>query len=305
MKKLSVIILIVMMALGAQAQVKVTPKLQKGLEAVYKSNMKLSMPGTKGDIVANSTTRYTIVGETADGYELETMMTDFDTNVADDDVPGQLMMMSMSLIKGVKSIVLLDKNGRPIGLKNFDELHELSAKACDQAIAKLLEKMPEIAQMIPTDMLKQQVMESLTEKATVDMLCNNGVLALNGRTIMTGAQEEYTNEQGMKMKRMYLLMGTDGKKIRTSGTLNMTKDEMKQLFIDQIEATMPDQAEAVKQNIDMLMESGMLKMDITDTTDFTLRDDQWVQTLTTNAKSNTMGQESTVETTTEFVSGNF
>ena len=35
MKKLSVIILIVMMALGAQAQVKVTPKLQKGLEAVY------------------------------------------------------------------------------------------------------------------------------------------------------------------------------------------------------------------------------------------------------------------------------
>ena len=149
MKKLSVIILIVMMALGAQAQVKVTPKLQKGLEAVYKSNMKLSMPGTKGDIVANSSTRYTIVGETADGYELETMMTDFDTNVADDDVPGQLMMMSMSLIKGVKSIVLLDKNGRPTGLKNFDELHELSAKACDQVSQNCWRRCPRLHRCFP------------------------------------------------------------------------------------------------------------------------------------------------------------
>ena len=28
-------------------------------------------------------------------------------------------------------------------------------------------------------------------------------MMLNGKSLMTGMQDEYTNEQGMKMKRMY------------------------------------------------------------------------------------------------------
>ena len=305
MKKLAVTILAVMMAMGMSAQVKVFPKMQKGNEAVYKSVLKLNIPGTKGEIIANSETRYTIVAETAEGYELETEMTDFNSNVTEDDLPGQIMMMGLGLTKGVKTTLLLDKNGRPVGTKNYTEIKALCEEACDKFVQRLLEKMPEVAQMVPTDMLKQQIMESVSEESLVETLRNNGVLALNGRTIMTGAQEDYTNEQGLKMKRMYLLMSNDGKKIRTSGTLNMTKDELKQLFIEQIEQSMPDQAEAVKQNIDMMMDSGMLKMDITETTDFTLRDNQWVQTMTSNVKSNAMGQDSTVETTMEYVSGNF
>lgn len=305
MKRFFVTILTVMVVMGMSAQVKVAPKMQKGNEAVYKTSVKLNIPGTKGEITANFETRYTVVGETADGYEMEVEMTSFESNAAADDMVGQILTTSLGLTKGVKSVMLTDKNGRVTGMKNFSEVKAHSEKVCEQVIQTLLDKMPEVAQMLPADMMKQQIMESITEEDLVGALSNNGLFALNGRTIMTGAQEDYTNEQGMKMKRMYLLMGTDGKKIRTSGTLNMTKDEIKQLFIKQIEQSMPDQAEAVKQNIDMLMDSGMLKMDITETTDFTLRDNQWVQSLTSNVKSNAMGQDSTVETTMEYVSGNF
>ena len=77
------------------------------------------------------------------------------------------------------------------------------------------------------------------------------------------------------------------------------------MVIKQLEESMPDQVEAMKQNIDAMMDSGMLKMDITETADYTLRDDQWVQTLTIESKSDAMGQQTTATATIEYVSSNF
>ena len=45
----------------------------------------------------------------------------------------------------------------------------------------------------------------------------------------------------------------------------MNKEDIKKLIIAQIEKMAPAQADMVKENIDQLMESGMLKMDVKST----------------------------------------
>ena len=306
MKKLSVIILTAMIAMGAQAQVKVAPKMQKGAKVTYKSATTMTLPGVQEPITMTGFVDYTIVDETADGYILESACRDFTTNVKEGDVIGTLMTMGQQLMSSQKTMYQLDKQGQVVGIVNYEELRAKSEAMCDKMVATLTEKIPQITQMMPADQLKAQIMDQMSEENIVKMVKTTpSVLSLNGRTIMTGAQDEYVGQQDLKMKRMYLLTSTDGKKIRTSATVNMSKDELKAMVIKQLEESMPDQVEAIKQNIDAMMDSGMLKMDITETADYTLRDDQWVQTLSVETKSNAMGQESTGTSVIEYVSSNF
>ena len=105
-------------------------------------------------------------------------------------------------------------------------------------------------------------------------------MMLNGKSLMTGAQEDYTNEQGLKMKRMYFV---NGKSITTNGSMSMTKDEMKQFLISQVEKLMPGQADMVKENI--------VKIDSKETATYELQDDGWVKTMKVETTYNAMGQE--------------
>ncbi|MBO6191482.1 MAG: hypothetical protein J6N98_03670, partial [Prevotella sp.] len=116
-----------------------------------------------------------------------------------------------------------------------------------------------------------------------------------GKTIMTGAQEEFVNEQGLNMKRMYFVNGKD---VTTNATLNMSKEQVKKMIISQIEKTMPAQADAIKGQIDQLMESGMLKIDAKETTTFKLQDDFWPKAWNTEATIESAGQKNVSKTTT-------
>lgn len=306
MKKLSVIILTAMIAMGAQAQVKVAPKMQKGAKVTYKSTTMMAMPGVQEPITMTSFIDYTIVDETADGYLLESTIRDFTANVKEDDIIGNLITAGQQLTEGQQVKYNLNKQGQVVSVANYDEVKARAEKAVDVMVSKLEQKLPMITRMMSVEQMKQQFSEAFSEEMLVKSVKTMpNVLSLNGRTIMTGAQDEYVGEQDMKMKRMYLLTSTDGKKIRTSSTLNMSKDELKAMVIKQLEESMPDQVEAMKQNIDAMMDSGMLKMDITETADYTLRDDQWVQTLTIESKSDAMGQQTTATSTIEYVSSNF
>ena len=80
-----------------------------------------------------------------------------------------------------------------------------------------------------------------------------------------GATESVNNEQGMKLKRMYFVVG---KNIITNSTLDMTKDELKEFVLKQVEKVAPDQAEMVKQNIDVDATSlAMLRSEFPEMTD--------------------------------------
>lgn len=159
---------------------------------------------------------------------------------------------------------------------------------CDKLIEKMYQAIPQMSQLVPKEPLRQQLMESLTEEKLLKSMQNaTSVMTLNGKTVMTGAQEEYVNEQGMKMKRLYFV---NGKNIVTNSSMNMSKDELKALLISQVEKLAPAQADMIKQNIDTVIESGMLKMDMKETATYDLLDDGWVKSVTVDTTTDTMGQ---------------
>ena len=64
-----------------------------------------------------------------------------------------------------------------------------------------------------------------------------------------------------------------------------------------MEKIAPEQADAVKQNFDQLMASGMFKMEQKETASYELQDDGWVKSLTVDNTTNSMGQQMNTKTT--------
>ena len=83
----------------------------------------------------------------------------------------------------------------------------------------------------------------------------------------------------------------------SSSNLDMSKEELKDLIITQVEKIAPEQADAVKQNFDQLMASGMFKMEQKETASYELQDDGWVKSLTVDNTTNSMGQQMNTKTT--------
>ena len=158
---------------------------------------------------------------------------------------------------------------------------------------KLYQLIPQIKDLISEDALKGQLMENLNMEALFRGIKEaTSPLALFGKTIMTGAQEQHTNEQGLKLNRMYFV---NGRAVTTSSTLNMSKDEIKQLIIAQVEKLAPAQADM---NIDQLIDSGMMKIDVKETATYDLQDDNWPKKLTVEVVNEVIGQKSVSKSTT-------
>ena len=274
-------------AFVSQAQLKVTPKLDKGTTKVYVAQTTVSVPG-QDDIHATVESKYTITGTKGDGYQLEFVTTDFSSDAASNNLVGQLISASDAMMKGLVIRATMDKDGQVTALDNYAEVKTKLDKLGAEVVDKLFEQIPMLSQMMQKDMLTQQVMESVTEENILKGVKNTACpLVLNGKTLMTGMQESYTNEQGLKMKRMYFV---NGKSVTSNGTLDMTKDDLKALIISTVEKNAPQQADMVKQNIDQLMGSGMLKVDTKETATYEIGADGWVKTLNYELTNDFMGQ---------------
>ena len=295
MKKLLLVSLALITMTAAQAQLKVIPTLKKGMEKVYESKACMTLPGQSAINIATNT-KYTVSDATADGYVLDVVTTNFTSDAAASNVAAQILSAAQEMMKDVNIRIATDKNGKPVKIVNYAELSKQLDERSKMMMNKLYELIPEAKSMIPEEALKQQFMESLSEEALLkSMTGSSSPLLLFGKTIMTGAQEEFVNDQGLNMKRMYFVNGKD---VTTNATLNMSKEQIKKLIIAQIEKTMPDQADAVKGQIDQLIESGMLKLDAKETTTFKLQDDFWPATWTTEVSTETAGQQTSTKTTT-------
>ena len=271
MKKMMMVGLMLTMMLGAQAQTKVAPKMAKGMEKVYVTESKIAIPG-QPEVNMTLETKYAVTGETKDGYKMEVLTTDFKTDAKEGNVAALMVSGAQQLMKGLTLRLTTDKDGQVKSLDNYDELKVKIDETANNLVEELYKQVPMLSQLMEKDALKNQIMPMM----------------LNGKSLMTGAQEDYTNEQGLKMKRMYFV---NGKSITTNGSMSMTKDEMKQAIISQVEKAMPAQADMVKENIDQLMNSGMLKIDAKETATYELQDDEWVKTMKVETTYNAMGQE--------------
>ena len=287
MKKLFFLSVMLTAAMAASAQLKIAPKMQKGLIKVYNVVATTNIPGQK-EVNITTDMKYTVTEANANGYVVDVLTTTFTSDATSDNIAGQLLSGAAELLKGLNVRVATNNDGRAEKIVNYAELRPRMDDMCDKLIEKMYQAIPQISQLVPKETLRQQMMENLTEEKLLKSMQNaTSVMTLNGKTVMTGAQEEYVNEQGMKMKRLYFV---NGKNIVTNSSMNMSKDELKALIIAQVEKLAPAQADMIKQNIDTVIESGMLKMDMKETATYDLLDDGWVKSVTVDTTTDTMGQ---------------
>lgn len=283
-----------LVAMMVQAQTKIAPKMDKGMKKVYNAESVINVNGQK-DVKLTSETTFTVKEATAAGYVVEMIVTKVEGNSDNSDMTGRIMLLSEQMMTNLPVLVETDKDGKPLRVQNFESLKEKISAYCDKLIDELLKEIPQMTDMMSKETLKQQVMSSVTEETLLKSVTeSSNPMTLNGKTITMGAQDEYVNNEGMKMKRMYFT-GADGT-ITVTANLNMSKDELKQFIIGQVEKQMPDQAEMVKNNIDMLM--GNLKFEDTEKAIYTLASDGWVKTIVAERSRELMGQKMSTKVST-------
>ena len=279
--------LMLTIAVALQAQVKVAPKMEKGTVKTYVAEATITLPG-QGDVKVTADSKYSITDAKADSYVLEMVSTDVKTECEPGNIAGKLVAAAQEMMKDAVVRATLDKDGRIQNILNGDEVKARVDKQADTFIDQMLADVPQLAGVVSKDALKQQVSQSLTVEGLVQTLQQaTSPLALNGKTIASGSQEEFISQEGLKMKRMYFV---NGKTIIANSVMNMTEDEMKQTIIKQVEKSAPDQAQMIKDNIDQLMSTGMLKMDHKETATYELQDDGWVKSIVVDSTTETMGQ---------------
>ena len=279
--------LMLTIAMALQAQVKVAPKMEKGTVKTYVAEATITLPG-QGDVKVTADSKYSITDTKADSYVLEMVSTDVKTECEPGNIAGKLVAAAQEMMKDAVVRATLDKDGRIQNILNGGEVKARVDKQADAFIDQMLADVPQLAGVVSKDALKQQVSQSLTVEGLVQTLQQaTSPLALNGKTIASGSQEEFISQEGLKMKRMYFV---NGKTIIANSVMNMTEDEMKQTIIKQVEKSAPDQAQMIKDNIDQLMSTGMLKMDHKETATYELQDDGWVKSIVVDSTTETMGQ---------------
>ena len=279
--------LMLTIAMALQAQVKVAPKMEKGTVKTYVAEATITLPG-QGDVKVTADSKYSITDAKADSYVLEMVSTDVKTECEPGNIAGKLVAAAQEMMKDAVVRATLDKDGRIQNILNGDEVKARVDKQADAFIDQMLADVPQLAGVVSKDALKQQVSQALTIEGLVQTLQQaTSPLALNGKTIASGSQEEFISQEGLKMKRMYFV---NGKTIIANSVMNMTEDEMKQTIIKQVEKSAPDQAQMIKDNIDQLMSTGMLKMDHKETATYELQDDGWVKSIVVDSTTETMGQ---------------
>ena len=288
MKKLLMVGLLLTAAIALQAQMKVAPKMQKGAVKTYVGQSTVSIP-VQGDVKVNDETKYTVVDATADGYVIDLETVNVQSECDANNIAGKLVAAAQEAMKGIVFRIAVDKDCKIQKVLNSDEVQPKLTKGLESIVDQLLKDIPQLSSAVSKEDLMKQVVEAFTPESLLETFQEaTSPFSLNGKTIMTGAQEEYVSKDGMKMKRMYFVQG---KNIVANSTLNMTKDEMKEMIIKQVEKSAPQQAAMVKENIDQLMSSGMLKMDMKETATYEFQDDGWVKSIKGESTTESMGQK--------------
>ena len=296
MKKVLMSCLMLMSILTVQAQQKITPAMKKGQVKTYSVTSVTKIPGQK-DINIKLDQTFTVKSVKKEGCVIDIAYSNSTSDATPEDVVGQLLSGTMNLLSDQNITVATDKDGKPVSIANYTELRkQLDAKS-EELANMFMEKVPALSQVMSKEKLKETMMKSITEENILNSLQGStSVLALNGKTVATGAAEEYVNDKGIKMRRLYFVNPSD---ITTNSAINMTQDELKTFIIAQVEQILPEQASMIKQNIDMVMKSGMMKIDMKETAIYKMANDNWVNSLTVESTYDMLGQKTITNTTIE------
>lgn len=307
MKKtmMTLVLMLVAMVMSAQTSgVKISAKYKKGDNMLYRMTAVTNVMGKSINLV--SETRFVVTEASSKGYVIENTLEKMESDAAPDDLVGRMMNATTECLKGVKTIVVTDADGKVTGIKNIEEINKKTGEYLDKVFDELFVQLPaEATQILTKDKLKATVMEQMTETNLIkSMIIQPSPLALNGLTISTGSTDTGVDVSGFKLKNTYTLVTPDATKVKVVGKSEMTKDDMKKMVIDQVKKLMPEQAAMIEQNIDMVMQNDAFKMDKEQTADYEFGKNGWIKTITYSSSSSNMGQSSDMNGKMEIVESN-
>ena len=292
MKKLFLLSIGLLMAVTIFAQsIKVTPALKKGMNKTYTNTTAITTMDQTINIVSEQ--RFSITKETPQGYEMLIETTNYSSDAKDDNLAGRLLTLGTEILKDTKAQVSLNKEGKLLDIINYEEIKTKCLASGERMVDELLKAAPEISQVLTKEALVEQVAATLTRENLIKSLAgNSNPLALFGLTIVNGMQDKYNN--GMfDLKRTWLV---NGKKIFASAKSDMSKEELKAYVLSQVEKLAPQQAALIKENIDMVLSSGLIKIDVTENANYELADDLWIKSMETTVENDMMGQKTSSST---------
>ena len=292
MKKVFLLSIGLMMVVTIFAQsIKVTPALKKGMNKTYANTTAITTMDQTINITSEQ--HFSITKETPQGYEMLIETTNFSSDAKDDNLAGRLLTLGTEILKDTKAQVSLDKDGKLMDIINYEEVKAKCLASGDQMIDELLKAAPEISQVLTKEAIMEQVTGALTQENLIKSLTGNtNPLALFGLTIVNGMQDKYNNNM-VDLKRTWLV---NGKKIFASAKSDMSKEELKAYVLSQVEKLAPQQADMIKDNIDMVLNSGLVKIDVTENANYELGDDLWIKSMETTVETDMMGQKSSTRT---------
>ena len=292
MKKVFLLSIGLMVAVAIFAQsIKVTPALKKGMNKTYVNTTAITTMDQTINVVSEQ--RFSITKETPQGYEMLMENTNFSSDVKEDNLASRLLIIGTEIMKDTKVQLSLDKEGKLLDIINYEELKKKCVASGERMVDELMKAAPEISQVLTKEALMEQVTATLTQENLIKSLTGNtNPLALFGRTIVNGMQDKYNNNM-VDLKRTWLV---NGKKIFASAKSDMNKEELKAYILSQVEKIAPQQADMIKENIDMVLSSGLIKIDVTENANYELADDLWIKSMETTIDNEMMGQKSSSRT---------
>lgn len=292
MKKVFLLSIGLIMAVAIFAQsIKVTPALKKGMNKTYVNTTAVTTMDQTINVVSEQ--HFSITKETPQGYEMLIESTNFSSDVKEDNLASRLLTIGTEIMKDTKVQVSLDKEGKLLDIINYEEVKKKCVATGERMVDELMKAAPEISQVLTKEALMEQVTATLTQENLIKSLTGNtNPLALFGRTIVNGMQDKYNNNM-VDLKRTWLV---NGKKIFASAKSDMNKEELKAYILSQVEKIAPQQADMIKENIDMVLSSGLIKIDVTENANYELADDLWIKSMETTIDNEVMGQKSSSRT---------
>ena len=292
MKKVFLLSIVILMSVSVFGQsIKVTPVLKKGMKKAYMNTTAVTTMDQT--ITITSDQLLTITKETPQGYEMTMENANFSSDAKDENLASRLLTLGSEILKDTKVQVSLNKEGKLLDIINYEEVKSKSIATGERMVDELLKAAPEISQVLTKEAIMEQVTGSLTQENLIKSLTGNtNPLALFGLTIVNGMQDKYNNNM-VDLKRTWLV---NGKKIFASAKSDMSKEELKAYVLSQVEKLAPQQADMIKDNIDMVLNSGLVKIDVTENANYELGDDLWIKSMETTVETDMMGQKSSTRT---------
>lgn len=272
-------------ALLVSAQTKVVPQMKKGMKKTYVTEASFVLPSNQS-LTISSETVYEVTDTTSDGYILDIYITDATTDAK--DAESRIYSLATEMLKGVHTKYTTDKEGKVMKVLEAEDVITRTNGMLD----KILSGVP-LPESTNAGDLRQQLTGNLNEESLLESVrISTSPLALNGKTISTGTDEEYDTDQGIKMKRTYTVNGKNS--IQSSAKINMSTEEMKKMMAGLFEKLLPELPGDFMETMGEMVKN--LKLDASENANYTLGKDGWVKSITSESSFSSMGTSLKVNT---------